>query len=68
MQLIPHDHARKHFQKLSSDHEAIPELLIKGLDVQSRPLQISGHSGLPPTGKKNTKHFYINNDLIKNSY
>ena len=27
MQLIPHDHARKHFQKLSSDHEATLELV-----------------------------------------
>ena len=27
MQLIPHNHARKHFQKLSTDHEATLELL-----------------------------------------
>ena len=28
MQFIPHDHARRHFQKLSSDREATLELLM----------------------------------------
>ena len=28
MQLIPHDHALQHFQKLSSNHEAALELLM----------------------------------------
>ena len=44
MQLIPHNHAVKHFLKSSRSQPGTP----KGPRVQDRPLQISRYLGLPP--------------------
>ena len=64
MQFIPHEHARRHFQKLSSDCEATLELLMN-LNSKTNLSEYQDILGTSTTGKKNTKHFRISNYLIK---
>ena len=64
MQLIPHDHARNHFQKLSSDREATLELL-RDLMFKTSLSEYQDIPGYLYYWQKEHKHFRINNNLIK---